>query len=128
MFQVVIGIGIVLILLILFMLFRIGTLLEVVRGSGKQSDSKSDSFNAGMFLAFLIIGFGLFFWYSYAYFDDYTLPLASEHGAETDYLFWVTTAITGIVFFITHVLLFVFPAKYKFSEKRKAISTLTTIN
>ena len=121
MFQVVIGIGIVLILLILFMLFRIGTLLDVVRGVGSEQVSKNNKVHGALFVLFLIIGFGSMFVYSYVYFDDYNLPLASEHGASTDFLFWVTMAITGVVFVITHILLFTFPSRFSFSTKRTAL-------
>ena len=121
MFQVVIGIGILLIVLILFMLFRIGTLLDVVKGSGGKTVTKSNKINASLCLVLLIVGFGSIFAYSYIYFDDYNLPLASEHGVDTDFLFWVTMAITGVVFFITHILLFIFPIQYSYSEKRRAL-------
>ena len=121
MFTVVIGIGVVLVLLILFMLFRISTLLNVIKGSNKKIVTSSNKVNAGLFVVFLIVGFGVIFWFSIAYFDEYTLPVASEHGVVTDHLFWVTTAITGIVFLATHILLFIFPAKYHYKESRKAM-------
>jgi cytochrome c oxidase subunit 2 len=63
----------------------------------------------------------LLFWYSIKEFDNYTLPVASEHGVTTDALFWWTMVITGIVFIITQVLLFWFPYKYQYSENRKAL-------
>jgi len=121
MFQIVIGIGVVLVLLILFMMFRIGTLLNVAKGSDKKIATGSNKVNAGLFLVLLIGGFGWMFWYSIVYFDDYTLPVASEHGVVTDHLFWVTMAITGFVFVVTHILLFVFPVKYYYKEDRKAM-------
>ncbi|MDH5474236.1 MAG: cytochrome c oxidase subunit II [Cyclobacteriaceae bacterium] len=121
MFQVVIGIGILLVVLILFMLFRIGTLLDVVKGSNQKVVTKSNKVNAALFVVLLVIGFGWIFIYSYVYFDDYNLPLASEHGVETDYMFWVTMAITGVVFLITHILLFIFPIRYSYEENKRAL-------
>jgi cytochrome c oxidase subunit 2 len=44
---------------------------------------------------------------------------ASEHGVKIDFMFWVTSAITLFVFFITQILLFGFAFKYRGSEKRK---------
>jgi cytochrome c oxidase subunit 2 len=44
---------------------------------------------------------------------------ASKHGVEVDFMFWVTTIITLIVFVITQVLLFGFAFKYRGSDKRK---------
>ncbi len=121
MFELILGIGIVLILIILFQIFRIGSLVGVVKGSEKKVATTSNKVNAALMLFFLIGGFALFFWYSYAYFDDYNPPLASEHGAETDKLFWITMGITGIVFFITHILLFLFPYQYQHKEGRRAL-------
>jgi cytochrome c oxidase subunit 2 len=76
--------------------------------------------NAILFLVFLFGSGALMFWYSIKEFDNYQLPVASEHGVITDELFWITMAVTGIVFLITHVLLFIFPYKYQYKEGRKA--------
>lgn len=121
MFQVVIGIGVLLIVLILFMLFRIGTLLDVVKGSGKKIVTRSNKVNGALFVVLLIVGFGSAAVYSYVYFDEYTLPLASEHGVSTDYLFWLTMWVSVFVFVVTHILLFTFPSKYSYDENRKAM-------
>ncbi|MBK9337124.1 MAG: cytochrome c oxidase subunit II [Lewinellaceae bacterium] len=45
---------------------------------------------------------------------------ASEHGASLDSLFDVTLIFTGIVFVLTHIALFWFAYKYRWSENRKA--------
>lgn len=44
---------------------------------------------------------------------------ASEHGVKIDFMFWVTTGITMVVFVITQVLLFGFAFKYRGSDKRR---------
>lgn len=121
MFEAIIALGGILLLAIVIVIFRVHTLLGVVKGSDKKIVTKSNKVNAILFVLFLVFGFGWFFWYSYAEFDRYQLPIASEHGILTDNLFWVTTAITGIVFFLTHVLLFVFPYKYQYKENTKAL-------
>jgi len=120
MFEVIIAIGVLLLLIILFTLFRIGTLVNVVKGSDKKWVSTSNKVNAALMMLFMIGGFGFFFWYSWAYFDDYTLAVASEHGVVTDKLFWITTAVTGVVFVITNVLLFWFSFKYQHKDGAKA--------
>jgi cytochrome c oxidase subunit 2 len=61
-----------------------------------------------------------FFWYSYAHFNEYTLPIASKHGKETDALFWITMAVTVIAFTIISVVMFVFIYQYRYQEGRKA--------
>jgi len=119
--SVLIGIGAIVLVAILLVVFRVTTLVAVLKGSDKKRASSSNKVNAGLFMAFLIFGFGAFFWYSSTYYDNYTLPVASEHGVATDNLFWITMAVTGVVFFLTHVLLFWFAYRYQFSEKRSAV-------
>ncbi len=120
MFEIIITIGVVLLLVIIFMLFRIGRIVGIIKGSDKQLVSGSNQVNAVLFLVFLLVFGGLFVWYSYAHFDSYNLPVASEHGVVTDRLFWITTAVTGVVFFITQFLLFTFPLRYQYRDDRKA--------
>jgi len=120
MYGFLIAVGILLLLSIIWMVYRIQTLVSVMKGSDKKVATGSNKVNAFMFVLFLVLGGGLMFWYSIKEFDNYNLPLASEHGAVTDQLFWVTMAVTGIVFIITHVLLFWFPYKYQYSENRRA--------
>ncbi|SFT65545.1 cytochrome c oxidase subunit 2 [Algoriphagus locisalis] len=120
MYGFLIGVGVLLILSIIWMVYRIQTLVSVVKGSDKKIASGSNKINAILFIVFLVAGGALMFWYSIKEFDNYQLPIASEHGVITDSLFWWSMAITGIVFLITHVLLFIFPYKYQYSEKRKA--------
>jgi cytochrome c oxidase subunit II len=120
MYGFLIGVGVLLLLSIIWMVYRIQTLVSVVKGSDKKIATGSNKINALLFLLFLIGGGGLMFWYSIKEFDNYQLPIASEHGVITDQLFWVSMAVTGIVFLITHVLLFIFPYKYQYSENRKA--------
>lgn len=45
---------------------------------------------------------------------------ASEHGLLTDGLFTTTLIITGIVYVLTHILLFGFSFKYRHNEKKRA--------
>lgn len=116
MFESVIIIGIILLLIILVTLFRIGRLVSIVKGKDLGAVGTSNKVNGALMMAFLIGSFGLFFWYSIVYFDDYNLPLASEHGAETDFMFWLTMAVTGFIFLLTNLLLFYFSWKYQKKE------------
>lgn len=120
MYGFLIGVGVLLIFSIIWMVYRIQTLVSVVKGSDKKIASGSNKVNAILFIVFLLGGGILMFWYSIKEFDNYQLPVASEHGVITDSLFWWSMGITGIVFLITHILLFIFPYKYQYSEKRKA--------
>jgi cytochrome c oxidase subunit 2 len=120
MYGFLIAVGVLLLLSIIWMVYRIQTLVSVVKGSDKKVASGSNKLNAIMFLVFLIGGGALMFWYSIKEFDNYNLPLASEHGAVTDQLFWITMAVTGFIFIVTHILLFWFPYKYRYQENKQA--------
>jgi cytochrome c oxidase subunit II len=120
MYSFLIVIGILLLLAIIWMVYRIQTLVSVVKGSDKKIASSSNSINAALFVVFLFGSGALMFWYSWKEFDNYTLPLASVHGVDIDQIFWITMIVTGIVFIITHILLFWFPYKYQYRENNKA--------
>lgn len=113
-------IGSFFLLSIIWMIYKVQTLVSVVKGSDKKIATKSNKVNALMFLIFLFSSGTLMFWYSIKEFDNYKLPLASEHGSAIDNLFWITMIITGIVFIITHILLFWFAYKYQYNQNRKA--------
>ncbi len=47
----------------------------------------------------------------------------STYGSEIDFMFWVITIITGVVFVLVEVALVVFLFKYRYKEGRKAFYT-----
>ena len=116
-----IAVGVFLILAILLLIFRLHTLVGVMKQSDQKVGDGVNKTNALLFMVFLVVGLILFFWYSIKNFDLYQIPIASEHGVTTDRLFWITMAITGIVFIITHILLFYFSYRYQHSPKRTAL-------
>lgn len=120
MMSVIVGLGIVLVLAILYMLFRIGSLVGLVKGSSDEIDESSNNSHAYLFMLFLVAGLGVFFWYSFTFYGDYTLPVASEHGVITDHLFWVTMAVTVASFSVIFIGMFWFTFKYRYSKTRKA--------
>ncbi|CAN5226193.1 cytochrome c oxidase subunit II [soil metagenome] len=117
--NIIIGIGIVLVLVILFMIFRITNLVGLVKEE-KSKVGPWNKINAFLFVAFSVLSLSGFFWYSYTHFDKYTLPVASEHGFETDHLFWITMAICVVAFSIISLVMFWFLYKYQYDENRKA--------
>jgi cytochrome c oxidase subunit II len=121
MIGIAITAGILLVLAIIFLLFRLHVLMGILRGAEQKTESQSNRVNALLFVFFLVFALILLIWYSVANFDKYHIPIASEHGVTTDRLFWITMAITGVVFIITHVLLFVFPFRYQFRADRRAL-------
>ncbi|MBL7852390.1 MAG: cytochrome c oxidase subunit II [Cyclobacteriaceae bacterium] len=119
MMNLIIGFGVVLILVIIYMIFRITNLVGLVKGDQEKTGS-GNGIHAFLFMAFMIFSLIGFYWYSYAHFDKYTLPVASEHGVITDNLFWVTMAICVIAFTIIFIVMFWFTYKYQYQEGRKA--------
>jgi len=121
MLNIILIVGVLLVLIILFLLFRISNLVTIVKKKEEDKiDIGANKINAFLLLLFLIVSGSLFAWYSYTHFDDYTIPVASEHGVLTDKLFWVTTAVTGIIFVITQILLFTFPIIFGYKEGARA--------
>lgn len=119
MMNLIIGFGVVLILVIIYMIFRITNLVGLVKGDQEKAGS-GNGIHAFLFMAFMIFSLIGFYWYSYAHFDKYTLPVASEHGVITDNLFWITMAICVIAFTIIFIVMFWFTYKYQYQEGRKA--------
>ncbi len=123
MITIAIGLSILLLLVVLFLLFRIGTLASIFRGSSQQAagtTKTSNKVNSLLLLLFLIIG-GIAFAWSFAdSWDEMNQPLASVHGEWTDELFWTTMIIIGIVFLITQVLLFWYSYKYQHKDDKRA--------
>jgi cytochrome c oxidase subunit 2 len=113
--------GVFLLLAILLLIYRLQTLVSVMKKSDQKVGDGLNKTNAFLFLVFMVLSFILLFWYSIKNFDVYQIPIASEHGVATDRLFWITMAVTGIVFIITQILLFYFSYKYQHNPKRQAL-------
>lgn len=121
MTSLIIGIGVILVLIILYLIFRVSTLVSIAKGKRSDRTDSSNSLNAALFIVFMVVSLGVFFWYSVEYFDDYNLPpVASIHGAHTDLLFWITMGVSVAAFTIISIVMFVFIYQYRYQEGRKA--------
>ncbi|WP_026998386.1 cytochrome c oxidase subunit II [Eisenibacter elegans] len=118
MVNIILGLTGVLILAIFLMLFRIQTLVSIVQG--KEKVGMANRINAALMLIVPIIGYVLFAWYTSKTASDFMLPVASEHGMQTDSLFWICMVIILAMFFITNTALFVFAYRYQYQEGRQA--------
>ncbi len=105
---------VILIGIVIFQASRANELMSILKGEHEGEVSPvTTKVLAYFFLAFLVIGMaGVYFGYA-AYKSKFLPTASSEHGVELDFMFNMTTFFTGIVFFITHVLLFWFAFRYK---------------
>ena len=86
----------------------------------------ANEFNAKALMAFWILTVVGMVWSSIHYKDEMLLEVASEHGRETDFWFWVSMAIILVAFFLVNTFLFLFSYIYRHNKNRKA--TFSTHN
>jgi cytochrome c oxidase subunit II len=120
MMSLIIGLGVILILYILYLIFRVGNLVGIAKGTKEDRVDSSNGVHATLFVVFMIASLVGFFWYSFKFFDDYTIPLASEHGVKIDSVFWITMAVTVIAFVIISIVMFMFLYQYQYKVGYKA--------
>ena len=116
----IIGVGIVFVIVILFLVFRVQTLISVVRDSSNKKAGLSNKVNAALFPIFFVVGGAAMVWSSIEAAKDFLPESSSKHGLETDSLFWITMAVIGVAFVLTHILLFFFPFQFQYKENRRA--------
>lgn len=112
---------ILLIFLIIFQIAKASEYVGVIRGEEK-SRKEQNKVNGFLMIAFLIAGLIGVYYCNQALYPDTLLAhdAASEQGDKVDSMLWITIVITGVVFFITQILLFWFGFKYQESDKRQA--------
>ena len=112
-------------LLALFMVFiyYIGRIVELSSAIKGKPSGGSPAGNSFVGFLFMLIGFSFLtatVW-SFLVFKDTFLPeSASYEGVIIDDMTETTFIITGIVYLITHILLFFFAWKYRYLKTRKA--------
>ena len=112
--------GVVLILIILGLTYRVFNLVSIVKGDANKRVGLSNKVNAIMFPVFFTVGMLVFFWYS-GIAKEYFLPeAASLQGAKIDTIYWVTMLVVILVFVATNFLLFFFSYWYRYKEGRSA--------
>ena len=105
--------------LITFQIGKASEYVAVMRGEEK-SRKQTNKINAFMLLVFLIAGM-IGVYYCNARLQGKILgESASNHGVHIDNMLYITITITGVVFFITQIILFWFSYKYQESDNRKA--------
>ncbi|NDC76489.1 MAG: cytochrome c oxidase subunit II [Chitinophagia bacterium] len=107
--------------IVIFQIAKASEYVSVLKGEEKAFQ-QSNRINAFLFLSFLVLGLVGAWWCNKLFYGKtlFVQPAASDHGEKIDNMLWLTLAVTGLVFFITQILLFWFAYKYQYSEKRKA--------
>lgn len=111
---------IVLVFLVIVQIAKASEYVSVLKGE-KVAQQQSNKINAFLMIAFLVLGLIGVYICNEMYYKDTLFPQgsASVQGEKVDSMFMITTAVTGIVFLITQILLFVFAYKYQEKENRK---------
>jgi cytochrome c oxidase subunit II len=107
--------------LITFQIAKTSEYVSVLKGE-KKAFEQNNRVNAFLMVAFLLLGLIGIIWCHNLLYGKTLLPFpsASDHGSKIDTMMFITIGITGVVFFITQILLFWFCFKYQHNEKKKA--------
>lgn len=121
-------------LIIIFCLILIGVIVVQIgkvtelaaRIRGEEEAMMASNNRQGVYMMVFLVFFLIFCVACSLYYKDWILwygphTSASVHGIELDSLFNTTLFFTGIVFVITHILLFYFAYKYRYQKGRKAL-------
>jgi cytochrome c oxidase subunit 2 len=104
---------------ITFQIAKASEYVGILKGE-KKSNEQNNRINGFLMIVFLVLGLIGVYWCNELFKGKILGKAASDHGEKIDSMLYITIAITGIVFFITQILLFWFSFRYQFSEKRKS--------
>lgn len=110
---------IILVFVVIFQIAKASEYVSVLKGE-KKSKSQNNRINGFLMVSFLILGLIGVYYCNHLLKDQVLTDSASIEGENTDKLLYITIAVTGVVFFITQILLFWFGYKYQETSKRKA--------
>jgi cytochrome c oxidase subunit 2 len=106
--------------LITFQIAKASEYVAVLKGE-KKTFEQNNRINAFLMIVFLVGGLIAVYWCNELFKGKILGEAASDHGQKIDDMLYITLGITGVVFFITQILLFWFAFKYQYSPKRKAL-------
>jgi cytochrome c oxidase subunit 2 len=104
---------------ITFQIAKASEYVGILKGE-KKNNEQNNRVNGFLMITFLVLGLIGVFWCNELFKGKILGKAASDHGEKIDSMLYITIAITGVVFFITQILLFWFSFKYQYSEKRKS--------
>jgi cytochrome c oxidase subunit II len=103
---------------ITFQIAKASEYVGILKGE-KKNNEQNNRINGFLMIVFLVLGLIGVYWCNELFRGKILGKSASDHGEKIDQMLYITIAITGIVFFITQILLFWFSFKFQYSEKRK---------
>lgn len=112
---------VVMVFIIIFQIAKASEYVSVLKGEEK-SRKQNNKINGFLLISFLILGM-IGAWYcNELYYGKTLFPqgAASVEGEKIDLMLYITIGVTGVVFFITQVLLFWFAFKYQEQDGKKA--------
>lgn len=110
---------IVLVFVIIFQIAKASEYVAILKGE-ERSRKQTNKINGFLMISFLILGLIAVYFCNEALKGKILGESASVQGDDYDLMFNITLLVTGIVFFITQILLFWFSFKYQEKENKKA--------
>ena len=104
---------------ITFQIAKASEYVGILKGE-KKNNEQNNRVNGFLMIVFLVLGLVGVYWCNDLFKGRILGKAASDHGEKIDSMLYITILITGIVFFITQILLFWFSFRYQYSEKRKS--------
>lgn len=113
---------VVLIFLVIFQIAKASEYVSILKGE-ERARKQDNKINGFLMIGFMVFGLIGVWWCNELYYPKSTMDYGSGsiEGIKIDQMMWMTIIITGIVFFITQILLFWFSFKYQHNDKRKAL-------
>src|SRR5450631_857554 len=104
---------------ITFQIAKASEYVGILKGE-KKNNEQNNRINGFLMIVFLVLGLIGVYWCNELFRGKILGKSASDHGEKIDQMLYITIAITGVVFFITQILLFWFSFRYQYSEKRES--------
>lgn len=120
MVTVIFGLIGLLILGVFLLLFRVQSLVTILRNTDERG-GLSNRINGALMLLVPLAGFFAAVYHYPTAAKNFLPEASSVHGKETDSLFWITLTIVTLMFLITNAGLFWFAFKYQYKEGRKVV-------
>jgi len=115
--------SLILIAIVVVQLGRVTELSSKIRGEEEMqfaSNRRNGFLSLTFMIVFLFVSLGTGFYYRNWFLGFGPHTAASEHGVELDSMFALTLFFTGLVFVVTHIMLFYFAWKYQGKKGGKA--------